>query len=152
MGAPTVFLFDGDCAFCSACASFIQRRIPTDAMVIPWQRADLGRLGLTAAQGRQSVWWIDGERRDAGPVAIAALLRSSHGTGWRMVGRLLGWRPLVAIGWPVYRFVARHGHRLPGGTAACALPGPQPTVNPHTLKTAPSKTAPSKPTKSDEIA
>ena len=37
--ARPVFLFDGDCAFCSTCARFIERRIPTSAFVEAWQTA-----------------------------------------------------------------------------------------------------------------
>jgi predicted DCC family thiol-disulfide oxidoreductase YuxK len=116
-----VFVFDGDCAFCSACAAFIQRRIPTPAAVVPWQRTDLARWGLTAADCQQAVMWVDGRPAVAGPVAIAALLRSSRGA-WRPLGWLLGRRPVLWLAWPVYRWVARHRERMPGGTAACALP------------------------------
>jgi predicted DCC family thiol-disulfide oxidoreductase YuxK len=120
-----VFVFDGDCAFCSACAAFIQRRIPTRAAVVPWQRTDLTRWGLTRAECQQAVQWVDGAppRAEplAGPVAIAALLRSSRGL-WRPLGWLLGRRPVLALAWPAYRWVARHRDQMPGGTAACALP------------------------------
>src|SRR3712207_1142233 len=40
---PT-FVYDGDCAFCTACARFIERRIPADVDVVPWQFADLAAL------------------------------------------------------------------------------------------------------------
>jgi predicted DCC family thiol-disulfide oxidoreductase YuxK len=123
------FLYDGDCAFCSACARFIERRIPTSAAVLAWQWADLGRLGVSAEQCDESVQWIafdgDGARTATqGPAAIADLLRSST-PAWRMVGRLLGTRVALALGWPAYRFVARHRDRIPGGTPACALPAAQ---------------------------
>src|SRR5690606_9619127 len=35
-----VFLYDGDCSFCTTCANFIERRIPTSARVVPWQFTD----------------------------------------------------------------------------------------------------------------
>ena len=43
---PT-FVYDGDCSFCTLCAQYIERRIPTRATVLPWQFADLPALGLT---------------------------------------------------------------------------------------------------------
>jgi predicted DCC family thiol-disulfide oxidoreductase YuxK len=128
VGSAT-FLFDGDCAFCSACARFIERCIPTSATVLAWQHADLSQLGVTAQRCDQSVQWIafddDGGRAASeGPAAIADLMRSSS-LGWRMVGRLLGNRAALAVARPVYRFVSRHRDRMPGGTPACALPAAQ---------------------------
>jgi predicted DCC family thiol-disulfide oxidoreductase YuxK len=116
------FVYDGDCAFCTSCARFVQRRIPTSAGVIPWQFADLDALGLTAAQCEDAVQWVGGDgAAAAGPDAIALLLRDAGGL-WALPGRLLGLRPVRALAWPAYRWVARNRHRLPGGTEACALP------------------------------
>jgi predicted DCC family thiol-disulfide oxidoreductase YuxK len=123
---PT-FVFDGDCAFCSSCARFIERRIHTPVRVAAWQRLDLDALGLTAAACADAVQWVgpDGTVA-AGPLAIARLLRQAEGPGgrllWRPAGTILGTRPVLALAWPAYRWVARNRHRLPGGTAACAVP------------------------------
>ncbi|HLM65433.1 MAG TPA: DCC1-like thiol-disulfide oxidoreductase family protein [Acidimicrobiales bacterium] len=119
-GRP-VFLFDGDCAFCSQCARFIERRIPTGADVEPWQFADLAALGVTQAEAEEAVQWIapDGTVA-AGPEAIARLLVDA-GSFWRPLGRLLDLRPMRWAAWPVYRLVSRNRHRLPGGTPACLL-------------------------------
>ncbi|MGH9215596.1 MAG: hypothetical protein ACRDZS_05015, partial [Acidimicrobiales bacterium] len=54
-----VFLYDGDCAFCTSCARFIERHIPTPATVTPWQFADLDALGVRQADAEASVQWID---------------------------------------------------------------------------------------------
>jgi predicted DCC family thiol-disulfide oxidoreductase YuxK len=122
-GVTATFLYDGDCAFCSSCARFVQRWIPTPAAVVAWQQhGDLSALGVTEAECDAAVQWVEPGRPPlAGPDAIAALLRSSH-PGWRVVGRLLALRPVRAVAWPVYRWVARNRHRMPGGTPACALP------------------------------
>lgn len=119
--SPT-FVFDGDCAFCSACARFVERRIPTPAKVVPYQFADLPALGLAVAQCEQAVQWVgaDGDTA-AGPDAIARLLGSSTGV-WRTVGALLRPAPVRALAWPAYRWVARNRDKMPGGTAACAVP------------------------------
>ncbi|MBQ1049867.1 DUF393 domain-containing protein [Micromonospora sp. C51] len=118
----STFVYDGDCAFCTRCAEFIERRIPTDARVVPWQFADLDRLGLTEAECEEAVQWVGADgRQAAGPDAIAALLTSS-GRGWRIAGAGLRIPPVRAAAWPVYRWVARNRHRMPGGTAACSLP------------------------------
>jgi predicted DCC family thiol-disulfide oxidoreductase YuxK len=117
-----VFLYDGDCAFCTTCARFVERRIPTSAEVSAWQFADLDALGVTQAQAEEAVLWIaDGQPVAAGPDAIARLLVDG-GSYWRPLGWVLGLAPVRWLAWPVYRAVARNRHRLPGGTAACSLP------------------------------
>jgi predicted DCC family thiol-disulfide oxidoreductase YuxK len=117
-----VFLYDGDCSFCTTCADFIERRIPTRARVTPWQFADLAVLGVTQAEAEAAVVWVaPGGPKAAGPVAIARLLVDA-GSFWRLLGRLLDLPPVRWVAWPVYRLVARNRHRLPGGTAACSLP------------------------------
>jgi predicted DCC family thiol-disulfide oxidoreductase YuxK len=124
------FLYDGDCAFCSACGRFITRHIRTDVVVQPWQFVDLGALGLTAAECEQAVQWValapDGRREAAsGPAAIGALLRRGS-LPWHWVGVLLGTRPALLAAGPVYVFVARHRDRMPGGSPACAVPRARP--------------------------
>ena len=117
------FLYDGDCAFCSSCVRFVERFIPTPATITPWQFADLSALGVSRDEASDAVQWIEpGRPVLAGPAAIARLLRTSRRAGWRPAGALLALRPFTALAWPVYRWVARNRHRLPGGTAACALP------------------------------
>jgi predicted DCC family thiol-disulfide oxidoreductase YuxK len=120
-----VFLYDGDCAFCSSCARFIERYIPTSAAVTPWQFADLDALGVSQEDAEAAVQWIDPRSdrlvRAAGPTAIARLLVDA-GPYWRTLGRLLDRRPGRWIAGPTYRLIARNRHRLPGGTAACRLP------------------------------
>jgi predicted DCC family thiol-disulfide oxidoreductase YuxK len=120
---PAIFLYDGDCAFCSSCVRFVERWIPTAATLTPWQFADLATLGVTEEAAGDAVQWIEpGRPVLAGPAAMARLLRTSRVAAWRPAGALLGLRPVIALVWPVYRWVARNRHRLPGGTAACALP------------------------------
>ena len=122
------FLYDGDCSFCSSCAGFIERRIPTGADVKPWQFADLDALGVTQPQAEDAVIWVPatGEggrsaRTTAGPEAIARLLVDA-GSFWRPLGWMLDLPPVRWVAWPVYRLISRNRHRLPGGTAACSLP------------------------------
>jgi predicted DCC family thiol-disulfide oxidoreductase YuxK len=120
---PT-FVYDGDCSFCTTCAEFIERRIPTRARVVPWQFADLDRLGLTPEQCEAAVQWVSSDRRGSGPDAIALLLTDA-GRAWRFAGGLLGHGPVRLAARPAYRWIADHRHLLPGGTAACSLPQAQ---------------------------
>jgi predicted DCC family thiol-disulfide oxidoreductase YuxK len=120
-----VFLYDGGCGFCTSCARFIERHIPTAADVTPWQFADLQALGVSQAEVEASVQWIDLRPgpavRSSGPAAIARLLVDA-GSYWRPLGRLLDMRSIRWVAEPAYRLVARNRHRLPGSTAACQIP------------------------------
>jgi predicted DCC family thiol-disulfide oxidoreductase YuxK len=128
-----VFLYDGDCGFCSASARFIVRLLdradrrgprPRRPRVVPWQRVDLASLGVSAQECAAAVQWIERSHEGgrvvlAGPAAVARVLRAA-GPGWRLIGRVLGTRPVTAAAWPAYRWISRHRHRLPGGTPACS--------------------------------
>jgi predicted DCC family thiol-disulfide oxidoreductase YuxK len=116
-----VLIFDGDCGFCTSSVNFARRYVPIRAVVTPWQRADLASLGVDREQAEAAVLLV-GPSGDvlAGPDAIAALLRDAGGW-WRPVGTVMGTRPLRRVAWPVYRWIARNRHRLPGGTPACAI-------------------------------
>jgi predicted DCC family thiol-disulfide oxidoreductase YuxK len=117
-----VFLYDGDCAFCTSCARVVERRIPTRAEVVPWQWVDLADLGVTQAEAEEAVIWIPPSGPTAtGPIGIGRLLIDA-GSYWRPLGWLLMVPPMRWLAWPIYRLVARNRHRMPGGTAACALP------------------------------
>jgi predicted DCC family thiol-disulfide oxidoreductase YuxK len=117
-----IFVYDGDCAFCSTCARFVQRWIPTPAAVEAWQLINIQALGLTAADCDAAVQWVTSPtEHSSGPVAIAELLKASR-PWWQAAGTLLGWQPMLRVGWPIYRWFGRNRGRLPGGTATCALP------------------------------
>ncbi len=121
---PT-FVYDGDCAFCTSCAQFIERRIPSASRVVPWQFADLAALGLTAEQAEAAVQWVGADGTiAAGPDAVAMLLRDA-GRGWTLPGRTLQLGPVRWAAWPAYRWIAAHRHLMPGGTPACSLPQAQ---------------------------
>jgi predicted DCC family thiol-disulfide oxidoreductase YuxK len=114
-----VLVFDGDCAFCTSCARLLERIGPR-AEIVAWQHADLGELGITAAQAAEAVRWIgaDGTVRSGHEALAAALIAARQ--PWRIAGRAILLpvvSPLAAI---TYRLIARNRHRLPGGTPACA--------------------------------
>lgn len=120
---PPVFLFDGDCAFCSSSARWLTDHVPTPVAVEPWQFTDLDPLGVPIEEVDVAVVLVDVRlARMAGPEAIAGLLRLSTSGAWRAAGRVLALRPVLAIAWPVYRLIARNRHRMPGGTPQCSLP------------------------------
>jgi predicted DCC family thiol-disulfide oxidoreductase YuxK len=127
--SPPVLLFDGDCGFCSLCATWIDRHIPTPIAVRPWQWTALEPLQVEEAEVEEAVVLVDVTlRHTAGPDAISLLLRSSTAAPWRTCGRVLGLRPVLAVAWPLYRWIARNRHRMPGGTPQCSLPAADRTI------------------------
>lgn len=116
-----VFVFDGDCAFCSSANRLLRTvtkdRIPT----VPFQRADLDSLGLSLDQVETSVHYISERGRFSGARAIAECLVDSK-TVWSWVGRIIKAPVIASISEIVYELVAKNRHRLPGGTPECQLP------------------------------
>ncbi len=114
-----MLVYDGDCAFCTACARVLER-IGPKTEIVAWQLTDLDELGITEPQAADAVQLveIDGVVR-SGHEAIAATL-STAGPIWRIIGRTV---LLPGISWMaarVYRLVADNRYRLPGSTPACA--------------------------------
>ncbi len=118
--SPPLLLFDGDCGFCTTCATWMRRHIRRLDTTIPYQQAELDEFGLTAAQCEESLKWVgaDGTVFSA-ELAVAHVLIDA-GKGWALIGRTIllpGIRQLCGAG---YRSIARNRYRLPGGTPACA--------------------------------
>jgi len=124
-----VLIFDGDCAFCTRAAGWLERRVAADVSVLPWQRTDLAALGATPERAQTEVLWAEpGARRSVnirgGASAVSAALQHSRARLWRLAGHALARPPLSWLAPPVYRLIARNRHRLPGGTPACAVTPP----------------------------
>ena len=120
-----ILIYDGDCGFCVNSASWISRRWAkqSGAEAVPWRR--LGREAVEASHLSQedfnrAVWWIDGNRHEAGSRAIGRALAAAGGP-WALVGRILLIAPISWLAPICYRVVARYRHRLPGGTPACKV-------------------------------
>ncbi|WP_173531085.1 thiol-disulfide oxidoreductase DCC family protein, partial [Nonomuraea antri] len=116
-----VLVFDGDCGFCTVCVAFVRRHLRTRAEIVAWQAADLGELGVTREQAIYELLWV-GERRVHGGAQAVAKLLIDAGLPWSPLGLLLRLPPIRWVAHGVYRLVAGNRHRLPGGTAACAIP------------------------------
>lgn len=124
MDSPATLVFDGDCGFCTSSAHWIERRWRSgQATAIPWQRLSANQLegfGLSRDDVASRVWWVDQRGAVGGERAIAAALIGAGGV-WRLIGRVMDVPPLLWLARPRYRMMARHRHRLPGGTPACRL-------------------------------
>jgi predicted DCC family thiol-disulfide oxidoreductase YuxK len=119
-----LLIFDGDCRFCTACATWAQRRL-RDADVVPGQRVDVAAYGLTAKDVSAAAWWVDDRRRVyRGHRAIGKALQACGGW-WRAVSWLCLTPPFSWVAWAVYGLVAR----LASGTG---FPVPRPPASPPT--------------------
>ncbi|MFF7989372.1 thiol-disulfide oxidoreductase DCC family protein [Kitasatospora xanthocidica] len=130
-----VLVFDGDCAFCSSCTRWAERYLRQTLASGGWeavafQFADLDALDARAGgrgevsaerAGREVLWVTPAGRVHGGAQAVARLLMRSGGV-WAYLGAVLTLAPVRPVAGLVYRWVARNRHRMPGGTAACALP------------------------------
>jgi predicted DCC family thiol-disulfide oxidoreductase YuxK len=119
-------VFDGDCAFCTTSATWVaarlHRRSGPDALLVPWQLTDLQALATTEERARNEVLWVEPDGRiEGGAAAFAAWLRFRGGP-YALLGRTMATPGVQSAAALVYRFVARHRDRMPGGTPACALP------------------------------
>ncbi len=122
MRSRPLLVFDGDCGFCTTAVSVLEKRLARFPDAEPWQWLDLDALRLSNHDVTQFFWLIVGEQRFRGHAAFAALLRMQPGRWMRFLGRMLVTPPFAWAAALGYALVARFRHRLPGGTAACAMP------------------------------
>ena len=75
---PLQLVTDGNCAFCQACAQWLQRHFPGDWVNTPNQSIDLKLIGISEDQANSKVWYITGSGEDlnrySGSQAVAKLL------------------------------------------------------------------------------
>ncbi|MDG9718902.1 DUF393 domain-containing protein [Streptomyces sp. DH24] len=122
MQTRPVLVYDGDCRFCTTSVTFLERLLRPDCSITPWQFADLASLGSTRRRAEYEALWITPTGRVYGGAQAVARLLLRAGKGWAVLGALLTLPPLRWAAHGVYRIVANNRDRLPGGTAACALP------------------------------
>jgi predicted DCC family thiol-disulfide oxidoreductase YuxK len=117
-----LLIFDGDCSFCTSSATWIEHRLPSGTRVEPWQRVDLGAIGLTESDVTTAAYWVDERGRTyRGHRSIGKALVAAGGA-WRLLGALLLVPPFSWLAAVAYVIIAKNRHRLPGGTPACKLP------------------------------
>lgn len=125
MSPRPLVVFDGDCGFCAASVRLIRERIAPEVDFEPWQTLDLVALGLRPEAVDKAVQWLGPNgSRASGAAAFAKLLERAPRWWWRALGRVLRVPPVSWIAAGIYRLIAANRQRMPGGSAACALPGP----------------------------
>ncbi|AXE37507.1 thiol-disulfide oxidoreductase DCC family protein [Acidipropionibacterium virtanenii] len=118
--ARGLLLFDSDCAFCTACASWLSRR-HARVVVRPLSAADAGALGVDADRARREIPLVRGDGSVVwGAEAIGGALASCP-PPWRWAGQVIASSPVRPLAARVYAWVARNRHRFPGGSGACRV-------------------------------
>jgi predicted DCC family thiol-disulfide oxidoreductase YuxK len=116
-----VFLFDGDCAFCTSSANYLRRIVKGKVSIEPYQFADLTKLGLDAADCEKAVQYIRANGIYSGSVAIAKALVDARNL-WSLAGWIMQVPVISSAAFLVYEWVSKNRHKLPGGTPACQIP------------------------------
>ncbi|AXK32279.1 DUF393 domain-containing protein [Streptomyces armeniacus] len=121
MRTEPVLVYDGDCGFCTTSVRFAERRLRPRCAATPWQFADLEALGVTRERAEHEVLWVTPPGTVYGGAQAVAKVLLSAPRAWPLLGGAL---MLPPVRWPahgLYRLIARNRHRMPGGTAACAV-------------------------------
>ena len=115
-----LFIFDGDCAFCSSAARVFRKMIRGRVPVTPYQHLDLASLGLSEELTSKAVYYVRDGRFLVAAEAIAQLFIDSK-TIWALAGAVLKLPGVKQLARVVYYWIAANRHRLPGGTPECSL-------------------------------
>ncbi|MDJ0460467.1 DUF393 domain-containing protein [Streptomyces sp. H27-C3] len=122
MRTRPVLVYDGDCAFCTTCVRFIERRIKPRCETTPWQFADLDSLGVTQERAAYELLWVTPTGVTYGGAQAVAKLLLYAGGAWAVPGALITLAPVRWVAQGAYRLIAANRERMPGGTPACGLP------------------------------
>lgn len=119
MGKP-IFIFDGDCSFCSSSARLLDRLTRQNLNIQPYQFLDLEALSIRLEDAQSAVQFLHKGERYSGARAIGEALVVAK-TAWSVAGWLIKAPVVLSFAELVYLLVAKNRHRLPGGTPACEL-------------------------------
>ncbi len=124
-----VLLYDGSCGFCQASVQFVLTHEHRHTLQFAPLRGQTGQAILARHPelvAMDTVLWVEHpgtpqERIHHRSAATLAVLRYLGGA-WRLL--TVFWLVPRPLRDGIYRFVARHRHRIPVASDACALPSP----------------------------
>lgn len=117
-----MFLYDGDCGFCTRAARWLGTMIGDTEVIRPWQTVDIGECGLTEDDLESASYWVEDGQARRGAKGIAAALTSADRRRWQFAGAMVSLPPLTWVAEAIYEVVARNRHRMPGASDACQRP------------------------------
>ncbi|MET9595158.1 DUF393 domain-containing protein [Streptomyces sp. NPDC006516] len=117
-----VVVYDGDCAFCTTSLTYLMRRLRPKCAVTPWQFTDLDALGVSRRRAQHELLYVSPTGTVYGGAQAVAKLLLRAGGIWAWPGGMLTLPPVRWIAHGIYRIIATHRDRMPGGSPACAMP------------------------------
>ncbi len=125
VAGKTLLVTDGDCGFCQASATFLQKHFAGNWVNQPSQSFDYTTVGLTAEDVAKQVWFVrdsgDVDEKWGGAQAVAKLLLEQRRVWIKPLAVLAfvpGFREIAQ--W-LYRVVSRNRGKLPGASSSCEL-------------------------------
>ncbi|MFC4517337.1 thiol-disulfide oxidoreductase DCC family protein [Streptomyces ehimensis] len=118
-----VLAFDGDCGFCQMAIDRIRASARPAMAAVPWQ--SLPQETVKRHQDRldrEVLLLLDGRVLAGGAEALAVFVGQSPARRYRLAGAAVRLPVIRAGARVIYQRVARNRHRMPAGTAACAVP------------------------------
>lgn len=121
----SVLIYDGQCGLCVWSVRWLDAhtrlRSATPVASQDLSDDDLVALSLTRADVDGAAWWVEGEMRLGGHLAVARALSGCAGV-YGLLGRAMARRPLRTVARVLYPVVVRHRHRLRVAGVRCRVP------------------------------
>lgn len=119
----TVLAYDGDCGFCQTAVDRIRAIAAPTLEAVPWQFLPAESTEPHIERLDREVLLLRGSTVVAGGAdALARFVGSSPSRAYRMVAAVIDLPGIRIYARAVYRWVSRNRRRMPGSTAACAVP------------------------------
>lgn len=115
-----LFIFDGDCAFCSSSMRALRKMTRSRINSKPFQTLDFTELLATRELAELSVLYLRDGFVYRGARAIAEYLIDSK-TPWLVAGWFIKTPVILSFAELAYDLIAKNRHRLPGGTPECQI-------------------------------
>ncbi|MGW2912029.1 thiol-disulfide oxidoreductase DCC family protein [Streptomyces asoensis] len=123
VGTRPVLAYDGDCGFCQSSVDRIRGLAAPTLEAVPWQFLPVGTTAPHLGRLDREILLLRGDTVLAGGSdALGRWLGTSPSAVYRTLGAVLRLPGVRLCAGVVYRWVSRNRHRLPGATAACAVP------------------------------
>jgi predicted DCC family thiol-disulfide oxidoreductase YuxK len=130
-----IVIYDADCGFCTRTKTWMEA-LDHFGLIrwLPRFHPETEKLNISNEASERALQWVNGEDRASGYRAVKriAMRLPLFWAGVAVLGWLSPWALLAPavfltpvsnpVGDPVYAWIARNRHRLPGASAACALP------------------------------